>query len=381
MGISKFTQEIKSEIADRYKKGENVTLLCREYGISRSYLYKIVKLKRKHRNPYQKTVYTLWDIELMKRELAVLKTENEIFRKSGCGLSDSNDKKIAAVEKLKEEYSIHTICKTLGLLKSTYYHRIMRAPEKKWYEIRNEMLRPKILEIFNDSKERFGAPKIRIKLKEEGFVVSVESVTKLMNEMGLVCKQNCIKKYTPTKNYYVYSLNILNRNFNPDKPNRYWASDITYMPTNEGCCYICVVLELFSRKVIAYNVSDRNDTDLVLTTFNKAFFDRGNPENLIFHSDQGTQYTSSRFQYTLWTNNVRQSLSKPGTPRDNAVAERFFKSIKYECLKHKTYRNIEELRVSVEEYMNYYNEMRPMKTRKYLTPNEFEQRYFEKIAG
>lgn len=120
---------------------------------------------------------------------------------------------------------------------------------------------------------------------------------------------------------------------------------------------------------------------MVLTTFNKAFFDRGNPENLIFHSDQGTQYTSSRFQYALWTNNVRQSLSKPGTPRDNAVAERFFKSIKYECLKHKTYRNIEELKVSVEEYMNYYNEMRPMKTRKYLTPNEFERRYFEKIAG
>ena len=210
----------------------------------------------------------------------------------------------------------------------------MRAPEKKWYEIRNEMLRPKILEIFNDSKERFGAPKIRIKLKEEGFVVSVESVTKLMNEMGLVCKQNCIKKYTPTKNYYVYSLNILNRNFNPDKPNRYWASDITYMPTNEGCCYICVVLELFSRKVIAYNVSDRNDTDLVLTTFNKAFFDRGNPENLIFHSDQGTQYTSYKCRYALRQSNVLQSFSKLGTPYDNAVMERFIGIMKHESLSH-----------------------------------------------
>ena len=155
MGISKFTQEIKSEIADKYKKGEDVTLLCREYGISRSYLYKIVKLKRKHRNPYQKTTYTLWDIELMKRELAILKTENEIFRKSGCGLNSSNDEKIAAVNKLKNEYSIHIICKTLGLLKSTYYHRVKRAPEKKWYEIRNEMLRPKILAIFKESKERF----------------------------------------------------------------------------------------------------------------------------------------------------------------------------------------------------------------------------------
>ena len=155
-----------------------------------------------------------------------------------------------------------------------------------------------------------------------------------MNEMGLVCKQNSIKKYTPTKNYYVYSLNILNRNFNPDKPNRYWASDITYMPINEGCCYICVVLELFSRKVIAYNVSDRNDTDLVLTTFNKAFFDRGNPENLIFHSDQGTQYTSYKCRYALRQSNVLQSFAKLGTPYDNAVMERFIGIMKHESLSH-----------------------------------------------
>jgi len=119
---------------------------------------------------------------------------------------------------------------------------------------------------------------------------------------------------------------------------------------------------------------------LVLTTFDKAFFDRGNPKNLIFHSDQGTQYTSSRFQYALQKNNVRQSLSKPGTPYDNAVMERFFKSIKYECLKHKTFQNIDELRTTVEEYINYYNGMRPMKTRENLPPNEFERRYFEKTA-
>lgn len=168
MGMSKFTQEIKSEIAEKYKKGADVILLCQEYGISRSYLYRIVKLKKKHRNPYQKTAYTLWDIELMKRELASLKTENEIFRKSGCGLNSSNDEKIAAVDKLKNEYSIHIICKTLGLLKSTYYHRVKRAPEKKWYEIRNEMLCPKILAIFKESKEWFGAQKVLIKLKQQG---------------------------------------------------------------------------------------------------------------------------------------------------------------------------------------------------------------------
>lgn len=292
MGMSKFTQEIKSEIAEKYKKGADVILLCQEYGISRSYLYRIVKLKKKHRNPYQKTAYTLWDIELMKRELASLKTENEIFRKSGCGLNTSNDEKIAAVDKLKNEYSIHIICKTLGLLKSTYYHRVKRAPEKKWYEIRNEMLRPRILAIFKESKERFGAQTISIKLKQQGMQVSIDAVSKIMKEMGLVCKQNRMRKYNTTNKCSKYRKNRLKRNFNPNLPNTFWVSDITYMLTSDGDCYICVIMDLFSRKIIAYSVSERNDTDLVLTAFNKAFLERGKPENLIFHSDQGTQYTS-----------------------------------------------------------------------------------------
>ena len=202
-----------------------------------------------------------------------------------------------------------------------------------------------------------------------------------MNEMGLICKQNCEKKRNSTKNYYSYPFNILARNFNPDTPNKCLVSDISYINTRTGYCYICVVLELFSRKVIAYNISDKIDTDLVLTTFDKAYFDRGNPKNLIFHSDQGTQYTSSRFQYALRKNNVRQSLSKPGTPYDNAVMERFFKSIKHECLNHETYRNLAELKDAVDEYIGYYNEIRPMKTRENLTPNEFERRYFEKMTN
>ena len=269
MGMSKFTQEIKSEIADKYKKGVDVTLLCQEYGISRSYLYRIVKLKKKHRNPYQKTAYTLWDIELMKRELASLKTENEIFRKSGCGLNSSNDEKIAAVDKLKNEYSIHIICKTLGLLKSTYYHRVKRAPEKKWYEIRNEMLCPKILAIFKESKEWFGAQKVLIKLKQQGLQVSIDAVSKMMKEMGLVCKQSRMKKYNTTNKCSKYRKNRLKRNLNPNLPNTFWVSDITYMLTSDGDCYICVIMDLFSRKIIAYSVDCLVSTDNENFTYNK----------------------------------------------------------------------------------------------------------------
>lgn len=380
MGMSKFTQEIKSEIADKYKKGVDVTLLCQEYGISRSYLYRIVKLKKKHRNPYQKTAYTLWDIELMKRELASLKTENEIFRKSGCGLNSSNDEKIAAVDKLKNEYSIHIICKTLGLLKSTYYHRVKRAPEKKWYEIRNEMLRPKILAIFKESKERFGAQKISIKLKQQGMLVSIVAVSKIMKEMGLVCKQNRMRKYNTTNKCSKYRKNRLKRNFNPNLPNTFWVSDITYMLTSDADCYICVIMDLFSRKIIAYSVSERNDTDLVLTAFNKAFLERGKPANLTFHSDQGTQYTSYKCRYVLRQSNVLQSFSTPGTPYDNAVMERFIGVMKHESLSHVYYKNIDELREGVKEYMEFFNDMRPLEHLGWLTPNEFERRYFEKTA-
>lgn len=172
------------------------------------------------------------------------------------------------------------------------------------------------------------------KIKTAGAAVSIDAVSKMMKEMGLVCKQSRMKKYNTTNKCSKYRKNRLKRNLNPNLPNTFWVSDITYMLTSDGDCYICVIMDLFSRKIIAYSVSEGNDTDLVLTAFNKAFLERGKPENLIFHSDQGTQYTSYKCRYALRQSNVLQSFSKLGTPYDNAVMERFIGIMKHESLSH-----------------------------------------------
>ena len=121
---------------------------------------------------------------------------------------------------------------------------------------------------------------------------------------------------------------VVKRFFKTYAPNQIWVSDITQFMVKGIYYYICVVIDLFSRKVIAYNVSTCSSTRLVSSTFKKAFSARGCPESLIFHSDQGSQYTSRTFRSLLANNNVIQSFSNPGTPTDNAVAESFFANLK-----------------------------------------------------
>lgn len=377
MKPSKFSEETITAILAKYNRGEKIVNLCKEYGLSRSYFYKLLKENKPYHKKYSNTVISLREVHKLKMQVSTLKTENEISRKSNCSLNSSNDEKIEAVERLKNEYSVHTICKTLGLLRSTYYHRIKRAPKQKWYEIRREELKPKVLEIFNESKERFGSEKIAVKLRQEGIKISYGIVSKLMKEMGLVCKQSQ-KRYNTTNKHVRSRTNKLKRNFDQDIPNTFWVSDITYLMTKKEMCYICVIIDLFSRKVIAHTVSDKIDTNLVITTFSKAVTVRENTQNLTFHSDQGCQYTSYKFRSFLRANKVKQSFSTPGTPCDNAVCENFFSMMKKESLSHKLYENIEELKIDVDEFMDFFNNYRPLRKLDNLTPNEFEKRYFER---
>lgn len=379
MKHSKFSDDLLNEIFTKYHKGEKVVNLCKEYGFSRSYFYKLLKTNKSKYNKYKKTSISFRDVQKLTTLLATLKTENEIFRKSKCCLSSSNDEKIAAVDLLKDEYSVHIICKTLGLLKSTYYHRIKRAPEQKWYEIRNEMLKPIVLEVFTESKERFGAEKIVVKLRQEGIKTSSKVVSRLMKEMGLVCMQSRLR-YNTTNKYVKYRKNRLRQNFNQSTPNTFWVSDITYLMTKEEECYICTIIDLFSRKVIAHEVANKIDTALVLATFKKAFNERDCSEHLTFHSDQGSQYTSYEFGKFLREKKVAQSFSTPGTPYDNAVAEAFFSTMKRESLSHKLYADINELKIDVDEYVDFFNNFRPFQKLGNLTPNEYEKKYFEKKA-
>ncbi len=171
--------------------------------------------------------------------------------------------------------------------------------------------------------------------------------------------------------------NHLDQNFNPKEPNTKWASDITYIKVANKFAYLCVIMDLFSRKVIAWKLSDKIDTKLVIDTFLLAYNKRNKPKNLLFHSDRGSQYTSSEFRKLLDSFDILQSFSKKGYPFDNAVVESFFKHMKREEINRKSFNDINDLKLCVFEYIDsFYNLKRPHGSLDYMTPNEKELKFY-----
>ncbi len=171
--------------------------------------------------------------------------------------------------------------------------------------------------------------------------------------------------------------NHLRQQFTQDAPNLVWVSDITYLKAGGKWYYLCIVIDLFSRKVVSWHLSKNANVDLVIATFRKAYENRNAPFGLMFHSDRGTQYTAFAFRQLLDSLNVVQSFSKKGYPFDNAVCECFFKYLKREETNRRTYHTFNELQLSLFEYIEgYYNSRRPHGSLGYLTPNEIESTYW-----
>ena len=176
--------------------------------------------------------------------------------------------------------------------------------------------------------------------------------------------------------------NHLQQQFRQKSPNLVWASDLTYLKAGSKWYYLCIVMDLFSRKVIAWHISSRPDAELVITTFKKAYKKRNAPYGLMFHSDRGCQYTAFAFRQLLDSLHVVQSFSQKGYPFDNACCECFFKYMKKEETSRKTYHTLQELQLSVFEYIEgYYNSKRPHGTLGMLTPNEAESLYWEQTQA
>ena len=180
-----------------------------------------------------------------------------------------------------------------------------------------------------------------------------------MQEMGLEVEKPQFyaehKKPIPR----LYLRNYLYRNFDQPAPNLVWITDITYVKVAESFCYICVYIDLFSRMLLSYGISDTIDSTLTMKIFDSAFQKRGCPKGLMVHSDQGAQYTSHVFRSYMKKKKVRQSFSTPGTPYDNSVCESFFHVLKNEVIYRYLYQTPLELEEVVKEYNHFFNEERP----------------------
>ena len=224
-----------------------------------------------------------------------------LSKKSDCHIHATLKQRLDAVYKLRNEHSIKTLCRVLRVNRSTYYKHFFSPAAPRVLE--NQDIRGKILNLYARSDKRLGAHKMCCCLKTEyGIQISVGRVYRLMRGMQLprMSTEKPAAAYRKrSKQDDTSCRNILQQNFNPQEPNRVWASDITYVHTDKGFHYVCVVLNLFSRKVIAWRVSSKADTQLVMETAEEAYQKRGRPRSVLFHSNRGCQYTSELFRRFL----------------------------------------------------------------------------------
>lgn len=284
--------------------------------------------------------------------------------------------RITCAQRMLGRYGLNQICRTLKIRKSNLYYHTFRRPDFTVYERRDLELRPAIQKICETSHKRIGAERIRQQLIEQGFIVCKKKVLKLLREID--------PRYTPLEKKNGSSFtwnrkctNLLNRKFSPPRPNMAWLGDITDIKTDVGTCCLCVILDLFSRRIVAARLDTQKNADLVCRTFQDAFAARGAPKDLLFHSDQGGQYTGCQFRNLLHSNGVTQSFSAPGVPYDNAPMESFFASLKVEEIHRYRYHGISDLAASLKEYLVFYNHKRPHSSISNQTPVQAEETYFK----
>ena len=366
--------EEKQALVSRYHAGESVAEICADTGVARSTFYTWIR-------PYTTTitdsghVVSQQEFIKMKQRIRKLEQKVEILQKVSCTASAPLQEKLQELSKLYGQYSVHALCEALCVSRGTFYNHIFRRKEVTAYDKRKSEMRKHIKAVFDESHQRFGANKIAAVLSTQGISTSSKYVRELMQEMGLQSITRYSKRDYQKGKRLAKKQNVLQRQFKADEPNRVWVSDVTCFKINDKYLYICVILDLFSRKVVAYRVSPKNSTYLITSTFRQAYQNRNAPQSLMFHSDQGAQYTSKTFCKLLRMNKVVQSFSAPGQPHDNAVMESFFSFMKREEIYRTHYKSEQQFAKSVDNYIEFYNTQRPHSTLNYKTPDQFEAIY------
>ena len=366
--------EEKQALVSRYHAGESVAEICADTGVARSTFYTWIR-------PYTTTitdsghVVSQQEFIKMKQRIRKLEQKVEILQKVSCTASAPLQEKLQELSKLYGQYSVHALCEALCVSRGTFYNHIFRRKEVTAYDKRKSEMRKHIKAVFDESHQRFGANKIAAVLSTQGISTSSKYVRELMQEMGLQSITRYSKRDYQKGKRLAKKQNVLQRQFKADEPNRVWVSDVTCFKINDKYLYICVILDLFSRKVVAYRVSPKNSTYLITSTFRQAYQNRNAPQSLMFHSDQGAQYTSKTFCKLLHMNKVVQSFSAPGQPHDNAVMESFFSFMKREEIYRTHYKSEQQFAKSVDNYIEFYNTQRPHSTLNYKTPDQFEAIY------
>lgn len=374
--MNSHTDEEKQNIINCYKSGESVTSISDRTGISESAIYSWIKDSQSKNKQKPVTRATVVGLE---RTITRLENMIEVLQRAFDVENVPTKERLQLLEELYGEYSVHNLCDALLVPRGTFYNHIKRNKRSMaWYAIRREKLKDDIQQVYDDYNQIYGANKIAAVLQTRGDKVSVRVVRELMQDMGLISIREGAKDYYD-KEKRKYK-NYLNQQFDVTRPNEVWVGDVTCYRFNKKNYFICVVLDLYARKVVGYKVGKNNSTQLTKSTFKIAYEARQPNDALIFHSDNGSPYVSRTFCDYLRSLNVTQSFSRKHIPYDNSVMESFFSNMKREELYRYKYRSEKEFKAAIDKYMVFYNTERPHAKNKYKSPDQKEADFFNKQA-
>lgn len=264
------------------------------------------------------------------------------------------------------------LCRLLNVSRSAYYRWQNTGMSKR--EQSNQALVPLIQQFHRQSRGTYGSPRICKALQQQGIVCSRNRIARIMRKVGIRAKT--IRRFKVTTRSAVGRLiapDLVQRNFTADKPNHIWTSDVTYVWTRQGWAYLAVVLDLFSRMIVGWEISSRLSTSLVTQAVKRALFWRTPTEHLILHSDRGSQYTSDQMRLFAKEHNIQLSMGNTGSCYDNAVTESFFHTLKTEHVSFQHFDTRLEARTSIFDYIeSFYNQHRLHSSIGYRSPMQYE---------
>ena len=293
----------------------------------------------------------------------------------------------AFIDDHRDDYGVESICKVLPIAPSTYYAHKAREADPTLRSARaqsDEQLRVEIQRVWDENRHVYGSKKVWKQLKRKGFAVARCTVARLMRAMGL---RGAVRgrraRTTVPADLVERPLDLVERDFTAERPNQLWVSDLTYVATWRGFVYVAFVIDVFSRRIVGWRVSNSLRSDLALDALEQAICERGaGDDQLVHHSDRGVQYLSIRYTERLAEAGIEPSVGSKGDSYDNALAESVIGLFKTEVIRLRgPWRGLEDVEIATLEWVWWFNERRLLEPLGYLPPAEYEDAFYRRLEA
>ncbi|MFM0270728.1 IS3 family transposase [Paraburkholderia aspalathi] len=351
-------EEFKAEAVQLVvSKGYSYSQACEALGVGDTALRRwVARWREEQAKPPRTAIEIETDarrIRELEAKVADLERERDILKKFYGLLRQGNGSLLEVIQSLKKAWPVRVMCRVAGVARSSYYALARRPVARR----SPTALLTAAREIHRETRGSYGSRRMSQALRQRGHDIGRHCTRSLMREAQLKVTRQRTHRYSKANGEALVAPNLLARNFEPPSINQVWAGDITYVRTLQGWSYLAIVMDLYSRRIVGWAFALLPDTALVIRALQQASDQRRPPPGVMFHSDQGCQYTSAHFVNELKANGIVQSMSRKGNCWDNAPVERFFRSLKSEWIDEKGYPDHahaeHDIGVYIDDFYNY----------------------------